>query len=309
MMGKLFNLFMGLAALLSFAVTGCSGSSTHGTGALAPTAAEGAGSPDLAGGAGVGGCPGAVLVTRSGGVRLQSHSFQFNGRTIASSLGGAGFLPDLYGAACTSRTFGACVSTLCDAPPSKGCRPAPGKPPNAGAITVTGARAPLSFAPTSSGPYTVYSSASALWVGGNTLTIDAAGGDVPAFKGTLTAPSPVTITSPAATNPVVIDRTRDFAVAWAGGGAGQVVLTLTTTPPKAGQPRTSVTCRFPVASGQGAAPAAALATLPAGDGHLGLVVGADTELKAGNWPVTLSATTLAVQADGSGYLGGRATFQ
>jgi hypothetical protein len=277
---------MRLMTLATLLVAGC------GSGADATTGDGGGDSPDLAA-AGADGGGGArdlaAAPTRSGSIFVQSYSaMQPSGAAVVGGSASAGFNAT-PGGGCARQVLGACELDSCAA----GTSPAA----SAGTVTVSGGSLTPSLVPLADKTYPAFSTTQSIFAGGETLTFAAAGADVPAFSGSLTAPSKVQITSPAkppsASPYLVVDRTHDFALSWSGGGSGLVQVALD------GGPSRSITlyCRFPAAAGTGAIPAAALAMIPSGQGGFSMAAIADAQVTAGDWSVDLSAYFNAVWPD------------
>ncbi len=197
-----------------------------------------------------------------------SASFQATGTVIAPP-------------GCTVTTVGACqVSALCDLSlPDTSCNS-----PSAGVISVeddadAGSSMnmitpnPPNAAPPSLGGgggwYAGLGFADApSFLGGDFLTVTAAGGVVPAFGASLVTPSYVTLTEPAPPNDggssgdYVIATSSDLAVSWNGGEADATVHVVVSASQNSPAPNTYVAdCAFDGLAGQGVVPRAALSLL------------------------------------------------
>jgi hypothetical protein len=176
-----------------------------------------------------------------------------------------------------------------------------GVPPltDAGVISVAGGMMPVSQPPSSGGVgYPAFRANSLLWSGGESLSISAAGGEVPAFATTLVAPGATTLTTPAA-KPTAIARGSDLALAWSGSGIGLVDVALSAA--MTGAPAVEVHCRFPLAAGHGVVPAAILANVPAGSmGAMVMTTMVPQTLSAGTWSVDVALETVVVDQAGDG---------
>jgi hypothetical protein len=114
------------------------------------------------------------------------------------------------------------------------------------------------------------------------------------------APSEVSLTSPVQQmSQLQISRAMDLALGWSGGGAGELVFSI--TPPQTGLPTDPValTCRFPASDGQGTIPRTALGALPQGGGTVDVFVVASAEVETAGYSIRLDASTAAFAADGS----------
>jgi hypothetical protein len=90
---------------------------------------------------------------------------------------------------------------------------------------------------------------------GVTVDFSATGGIIPAFSGSLTAPTPVTFTNPL----TEIDHTKDLVINWTGGASGGFVeVKIAETTPNYD---VAVECAFDAAAGTGTVPAAAMTDL------------------------------------------------
>jgi hypothetical protein len=175
-------------------------------------------------------------------------------------------------------------------------------PRSAGVITVDGAKVPITLTPAMPTPgYPPFQSPMPLWSGGETITVTAAGADVPAFTAHATAPARVTVTAPAA-GMLTLPRSADLTVTWTNGGAGEVHLTLDADP-SAPLQGSSLDCRFPSSAGTATVPSAALQLLPAGHAQLQIATGAPIDLQAGDYALQISVTSDA------GYAGAMVTLQ
>ncbi len=197
-----------------------------------------------------------------------SASFQATGTVIAPP-------------GCTVTTVGACqVSALCDLSlPDTSCNS-----PNAGVISVEDdedagsstnmiAPTPPNSAPPSWGggggwyPGLGFLGAPP-FLGGDSLTVTAAGAVVPAFGASLVTPSYVTLIEPARANDggsvgdYVIATSSDLAVSWNGGEADATVHVVVTALQNSPAPNTYVAdCAFDGLAGKGVVPGAALSLL------------------------------------------------
>jgi hypothetical protein len=179
---------------------------------------------------------------------------------------------------------------------------------SAGQITISGGTPTVMLTPDGTSKYTPFSQATALWTGATTFTVSAAGDVVPAFSTTLTAPAQPDFTAPTfpTSGSIAIDRSTDFQVTWTGGGGGIVLAQLQTNTPQA----EFVRCTYDGAANGGTIPTAALQLVQAGaTGNLAVAVTNSVDVTAGDWTVTVTATTPPTQAGRYLSSGASVTFQ
>jgi hypothetical protein len=209
--------------------------------------------------------------------------------------------------ACTTSTDGDCTISACDA---SGVQSGdggiisdggtgPSKAPNAGDITI-GADAQLTLsADGNTGSYAPKTGQTSLWSDGADITVDAKGADVPAFNTTLSGPGAVALTSPSWPGPgesLAIDRSQDMVFSWDNGGSGDVQVMISTV---AGSKTATLTCKFKAADGGGTISAATMGKLvPTSTGSISVSAVSSTVVNAGDWKVTVSATSPASNDSG-----------
>jgi hypothetical protein len=178
---------------------------------------------------------------------------------------------------CTVTTVGACqVSALCDLSlPDIFCNSANAgvisveDDEDAGSSTIMIPPQPPNSAGGGGGWYLgTRSGGFPLFLGGDSLTVAAEGGVVPAFGASLVAPSYVTLTEPAPQNDggnvgaYVIATSSDLAVSWNGGEADATVHVVVRALQNSPAPNTYVAdCAFDALAGKGVVPGAALSLL------------------------------------------------
>jgi len=182
-------------------------------------------------------------------------------------------------------TSSSCAHTLVDPCDVYICS-APATPmyASAGTVTIQGLVQPVMLTPMTDKTYTVYSAQQALYAGGETITISAPGADAPAFSLSYTAPSRMSITSPAkpaSGAKLTVNRSQGFTASWTGGGAGEVFLYI--SGPSASN--TTISCGFPASSGTGTIPAAALAMVSAGTGSFSVSSLSRKSIDIGDWRI------------------------
>lgn len=182
---------------------------------------------------------------------------------------------------CTIETIGACMLFACTTVGDAGTT----KPAalTVGTITTTGPGIPAPITMTPNGDaYPPAVGNNPLFIGGDTLTFAAAGGNgIAAFSTTAVAP-PVglSIASPIVSNggSVIVNRANDFVVTWGIGaqpGVGKVTVQLGSV--GAGGQAKSLSCSFDVAPLSGTIPSATLGRLEAGTGSLTFGVSSVTQ--------------------------------
>ncbi len=226
------------------------------------------------------------------------------GSVLAQSAALAARFVPASATSCSDVTMGSCVVTTSAvggaAPMQVG----------AGVITVSAGATSFTLTPQVTASGTTYQPMLApqpLWHDAESVVVSAAGGDVPAFATTLTAPTAVTLTMGAGSGggPMLLPRQDDLVVEWSGGGFGTVDVELLGS----GAAAVDVHCRFAPSARSGVVPAALLAMLPA-TANGALVVSSNNEqlLAAGGWSVDVRLETSAVDASGA-LADYRVTFQ
>jgi hypothetical protein len=217
-----------------------------------------AGSPDGGGGETAGPGKAAIIIVSQSEQNFPAPIGKIIGGAAAATFGvRAGTDP------CQSTTMGACQLFACA--PMSGTNPQ--MPPNllnAGSVTITGLaiNIPLMY----SAPPGAYVSASYmgyLWTSSRPATVTVTGSaDVPAFTLNVTAPNPISVTSPAASNSTyTISRGSALAVTWTGGVEGMVTVSVSSGTAATGQ--VMISCSVDAATGTVTVPAAFMAKLGA----------------------------------------------
>jgi len=205
----------------------------------------------------------------------------------AGSLGAVFDGTPVLEAACRGTTvYGACVVYTCPSDPDAG--PAPG----AGTLTFA--------APSLEGGVTVDAGATGLYEvatqaplfsAGDTLTVAASGGAVPAFgpQG-VAAPGAITLTSPMPDGgALAVPTSSDFAFAWTGGSVESVAI-LTASGVTSDQSLVLVRCSYVGITGEGILPSPVLVAVRGlSQGTLGWGQANTATFDAGPWSVTLLA--------------------
>ncbi len=167
---------------------------------------------------------------------------------------------------CTTRTIAGCTVTECiSADPNAGTQCASLEQiTTAGAISVSGGdKPPLTLNSDAKRSYAGFSSAGPRWAPGTEVTVDAAGGDVPAFNTKIVFPSRVEILGPpdyvAKKNPIPLDWKNGVPLQWKPG-VGTVYLHLIQGDPEL-RKQTDIECEAESSKGTYTIPSEALQQL------------------------------------------------
>lgn len=219
--------------------------------------------------------------------------------TPKSATGTATFLPSGSPFVCNTVSDGNCTFYDCQPRPGPDGG-APAVQPNPGAVDITGGADSVHLAPAADGYYDLVHVATALYSGGETLHVVAAGGTVPAFSGDVTAPAAAHVTAPAyPTGDYALDRRLPQTFTWTVLTDEQVLVTFgadTASP-------IEVECVFKGSAGTGTVPTTLLAHLPVGGGYFEVKSRRDQLLPVGVWQVTLRADSAAVSSAGKVFSG------
>jgi len=209
--------------------------------------------------------------------------------TPPRALVNAAFFSDGPAFDCTETKLGACSYFACSS------RTLPATTPHAGQISVAGASAPVTLAPTTDGFYDGSTIQQSLWTGAEVLTISATGGEIPAFSETLIAPRRATVSAPSfAASPWVLDRAQPLALAFGGTDSESLVITIGSL--DSGFDIAELECTFSTAAGQGTIGADALRLLPPGMGYYEVWTENKKVLAKSTYTVTLRAQSHALQS-------------
>ncbi len=176
---------------------------------------------------------------------------------------------------------------------------------SAGAIHLTGGVKTIDLAPKADGTYSPVSGSTSLFNGGETLTVNAEGKDVPAFTTSLTVPSLVTLTAPAAPGGALTVTRSAGVTATFTGTTGTVVLYFGLAGTSSAH---TATCTFAASAGTGVVPASAFADFGTGTGTFDFYVKEASSASPDGWDIRFTVSKGIV--DGSGaVLAGDATFE
>ncbi|HEY5926896.1 MAG TPA: hypothetical protein VIV11_34655 [Kofleriaceae bacterium] len=248
------------------------------------------GSPDGGGGGGDDAPePDAKQAAHFGAVTITSYAAMAQGTPFQGGAATARFWTD----SCAVEVQGECTISDCSTTNWV----------SAGPITIKTSTGTMMLDPGANNSYPTMSAQAPLYTGGEMIMVSGTGAAVPAFSGTLVAPSKPTLTAPPPGN-VIVDRSRDFTFSWSGGGSTDVWITMSAT----AMPYKAIACTFAASRGQATIPKAVLAALPAGTGSFGLNGYSISKREAGDWEVALQAFYSAVWPDGT-LAGGPTTIQ
>ena len=241
------------------------------------------------GGAGVGGAAGslgggmggtgALLGCPEAEPRIQAKILVVQGEPVGDLPGYASaFFPRatvvIPGRTCVERIEEACRIEICTQPAAVAvpCEEERRTPVDAGPLTIVGGP----------GTHTL------TFVSGETVSITAAGAEVPAFTVSLRAP--IVVAFPTLSAKMAIDRKQGLGFSWTGDAAGPVVAAFSTYVEMEGAATAKtflVACTFEGAAPTAKIPGAALADLPAGPVSFSIYQAATTVVTAGKWDVSI----------------------
>lgn len=235
--------------------------------------------------------------TYKGGAAIQLYSASTSSSLIATF---AATDPSTPLPNCVVETFGACTVRTCEQAEA-GLPTPPEKYPNAGIITATGGTivAPgVSIEPNGDrGAYPLASGVGGWWIGGDTITVTAAGstngGGIGAFTDTLTTPnSDLSIASPVFSSSAVlpVPQANDFTFTWSVGtmtASGKLTMLISS------QNKSFMTCSFDIAPKTGVIQAAALQKMQKGTGVLSAAVITESTAAHSDYLVSYTLTSPA----------------
>jgi hypothetical protein len=257
--------------------------------ATASSGADGEGASDAGDSADV-----ALPATDLGDIFLTSGGV-YADASVEALVAEAQFFPSVAATGCVVSAVAGCTFETCPTAVE-----GPGAFASAGAITVTGGGFPLELDQTDGGEYAPLpngGSATALWVGGEALTVSAAGDTVPSFVEEVAAPTQLTVLTPM---PPILSRAAPFAFSWLGASAGQVTVDVSEP---GGATGSFLECQFDVATGTGTVPREALSQLPPGTVLLTVSTVTLTTVSPGPWLVRTFLQTNAADPTGLEYSG------
>lgn len=253
-----------------------------------------------------GGSGGTAITVKQGTYTVTQSNLEVGGVTVSTLSGFGEFGTYTLAAGTNPAPFrrpaqlarGACVSFSTMAGADAGLL-APGgltySRDSAGVLTLVGlaAGAQRTASPNGDGVY-IHSSSENDIRGGETLTLSAPGATVPAFSQTLTAPTPVTVTSPSCTVAGCgsLSRAGALTFTWTGGGSSDVVLLLASS---GGGQAGVVECRVAASAGTFTVPAADMMKLPAGLGTVSVTSQTWTTFDAGPYDMLFEAELRPLQ--------------
>jgi hypothetical protein len=161
----------------------------------------------------------------------------------------------------TVATFFPCMLLACGVDEARTRR---ATAPHAGAIAVTGTRSPIMLVPADDGRYALVDRVStALFVGGETVVVSAAGAEVPGFSLSTAAPLPLPLTAPRlALNPsqgaAPVSAARPLTFSWESTVAGDLSVSLAPVAATGADRDGFLFCSLRISRGAGQIPAEAL---------------------------------------------------
>ena len=226
-----------------------------------------------------------------GNILLTSGSYADGGvQTLAAE---AQFFPSVAVTGCVVAEVAGCTVETCQL-----AGPGLGTVVSAGAISVSGGSYPLVMEQVNGGQYGAVfddGGSTALWRGGEQLTVQAAGGDVPAFAQDVVTPTEVMILTPM---PPLLSRAAPFAFSWLGASAGLLTVDASET---VGATSFYAECQFDVAAGTGTVPRETLQQLPRGAVLLTVSTVNRSAVGAGPWLIKTFVQTNASDPSGLEY--------
>jgi len=158
----------------------------------------------------------------------------------------------------------------------------------AGTVTITGGMQPVTLMPGNNGYYPFgQGTIGRLWNGGEVLTMSATGDPkgVPAFSGTVVAPTHITLVAPVFTNGNVdVPRDQPFHLAWTGGTVGTIWFNMSGPIPDG---PSDTYCEFPAAAGEATISQDLIGQLPAGWASVHVAQVNRAIVPAGRFPIEL----------------------
>lgn len=289
--------------VLLLAVVACGGTD-HANNGAAGAAGEsssgaGVGATGLAGSAGAATSAGAAGTSSSAGSAGQADESGYHGtvqvgwtdngtqfRTLASAT--FSVPGQSTGRSCTTEVIGTCRVLTCMEATQ------PQMVPQAGTITISnGDMFNATLMPNGDGGYSAHSETHVLLPGDDNITINASGGDVPAFSSTIIQPLTLLITSPIAssTGELAWSRNADLPLKW-DRGVPKVQLLV-----QGGvTPGVTVACLFPSEAGEASIPTTVLKQVPAAT-ILSIFTYKVESITAGQYAIELKAFAAAMGPD------------
>jgi hypothetical protein len=177
---------------------------------------------------------------------------------------------------------GTCRLMDCPAPVS-----APAQSLDAGTVRVI-AEQTIELVRGTDGTYSPPEVVGEVWTPGQTITVgwDGMSGDPPALSTSLEGPGPVRLVSPVAGATITVDPSQGIPVTWQGGTVGYVDVQVAAQT----GPSRSVSCRWPVSTGQGTVPASVLSGMSPGSYQLQFTASESITRSVGAWGFTVAAS-------------------
>ncbi len=224
--------------------------------------------------------------TKTGTVSIMQTRSEAAGEETVNYSAQAGFVETISEGegSCETTEEGSCTVEVCDGEGGDGGEV---EHRSAGEITVSGGAQEITMTKETD-TYTT-SGSGEVWTNDDTLTVEAAGDEVPAFTGELQPPANATLTSPETPDGAwEIDTTSDIDVEWDAEeiDSGEFTVNLVNT----GDPGSSLYCIWDVTSGSETIPASLLGEMSTGaEGSYNFTVDAETSVSADDWDVEIRA--------------------
>jgi hypothetical protein len=251
--------------------------------------------------------------TRRGG-RVTLTSMPAPENTFSADASFWGFYGTPVPDPCQRQTFGACEVAECPPMGALNGEYATGAY-QAGRITVENTQQPVILEAGASHA----TGAGELFRGGEQLTVRAEAGEVPAFEGTVLAPSALTFSEPAVTagatpddSAFVLSPTRDATFRWTGGVAGTTLYVFAShNNPDPNTRGPSAVCTFDAGTGTGVMPAAVLEQLArsASDLSFFFEVAGRQQIEVGDVSIIIEAMAPVHDAQGAWFYGRPVRFE
>ena len=169
--------------------------------------------------------------------------------------------------------------------------------PDAGRVSIKAPGGVLAVTPDGTGRYASDAVQQALWAGGEPILYGAVGGSVPAFSGSVPAPSHEVLLTPPLVAQPTLSRARDVTLTWQGNSTGVFSFDVWSYLPDGTS--SVVDCDFDPALGAATVPSSLLTMLPAGMAYVSVGAINLVEVTVPGWSIDLIAGRSAVDPAGN----------